>query len=213
MPANEPGTRAPVPGHSAAPAPTPATAPAPNKIDTPSSLAADSGHDKSRVDFLWRVHSYTNDYIRFADTKAGFTAGIVAALMGALIASHPFDSIGHTPIYQWHYRTWASIIALLFLLFSFGFALWAIKPRRNTSMPKGFIYWDSIAAHTSDAGFAEACRQLNEDDLELNVARHLHTLAGICKRKYDWTALAIQTGCVGGAVAGAVILTSHLFLP
>lgn len=41
---------------------------------------------------LWDLHSYTNEYIRFADTKAAFIATACTALIGSLVASSTFDS-------------------------------------------------------------------------------------------------------------------------
>ena len=38
-------------------------------------------------DFLWKTHSYMNDYIRFADTKAAVVIALSTALLGGLIAA------------------------------------------------------------------------------------------------------------------------------
>jgi Family of unknown function (DUF5706) len=164
---------------------------------------------KDRLDFLWKVHGYTNDYIKFADTKAGFAAGVAVAVMGALAASHPFDSIWGTPFTRLPYRVWFSAVALAILAFSFISALIAIRPRLKSHVPKGFIFWESVVAHESDIIFAGECKKLSADEMELNVSRHIYALAAICTRKYFWTNLSIWAGAVGGLLAGSTILVMH----
>jgi hypothetical protein len=39
------------------------------------------------TDFIWKVHSYTNEYIRFADAKAGAVIAWCSALTAALFAA------------------------------------------------------------------------------------------------------------------------------
>jgi hypothetical protein len=166
---------------------------------------------KDRLDFLWKIHGYTNDYIRFADTKAGFVAATVAALIGGVVASHPFDSLARATSGSWPAHTWWSIVALGTLLLSFAFAIVAIRPRLHSTVPKGFIFWNSVVAQGSDLNYAEECSKLTVSGMEKNVAHHIFALATICKRKYFWTNLAIVTAVLGAALAGIVILLPHGF--
>ncbi len=166
---------------------------------------------KDRLDFLWKIHGYTNDYIKFADTKAGFVAGTVLVVIGALVASHPFDSLSGIPLAQLHYRVGFGALALVILVFSFICALLAIRPRLRSTVPRGFIYWASVIEHGSDLAYADACKKLSADQMELNVSRHVYALAAICTRKYFWTNLSILTGSVGGLLAGAIVLVSHIW--
>jgi hypothetical protein len=177
---------------------------------TISTTLASNDTSKERLDFLWKVHGYTNDYIRFADTKAGFAAGTVLAVMGALVASHPFDSLSQTPFTQLHYRVWFSASALAILVFSFICALLAIRPRLKLTVPKGFIFWASVVEHGSDMAYAGECKKLSVDEMDLNVSRHIYALATISTRKYFWTNLSILTGAAGGLLAGATILVIHI---
>jgi hypothetical protein len=174
---------------------------------TPSpATTAPSDNGKDRLDFLWKVHGYTNDYIRFADSKAAFVAATVIVLIGALVASRVFDSFGGTlPA-----RIWWAFGALALLLLSFLFALWAIKPRLHSTTPKGYIYWGSVIEHKEDLVYAMECGKLTSADLEMNVSRHIYTLAGICHHKYFWTNLAMLTGSAGGILAGSVVLVTHI---
>jgi uncharacterized membrane protein YeaQ/YmgE (transglycosylase-associated protein family) len=164
---------------------------------------------KDRLDFLWKIHGYTNDYIRFADSKAGVVSAIIIALIGGVIASRSFDSLAQVSLEHWPIRVWWGAVALVVLLLSFACTILAIRPRLHSTVPKGFIFWTSVIEHGSDLNYAEECRKLTAHEMELNVSRHIFALAVICKRKYFWTNLAIIMGVVGGLMAGSLILVIH----
>jgi hypothetical protein len=204
-------TDSPIGGVASAPI-KPASLPVGSVIST-AETSASNGEAADRLDFLWKIHGYTNDYIRFADTKAGLAAATVLAVMGALVAAHPFDSISETPIAQQHYRVWFASAAIAILAFSFICTLLAIRPRLKSEVPKGFIFWESVIAHNSDLAFASECKKLVAEDMELNVSRHIYALAGIATRKYFWTNLSILSGSIGGLLAGGIILAIHTLQP
>jgi len=165
---------------------------------------------QSRIDFLWKVHSYTNDYIRFADSKAAIVAGAVSTLIGALIASGIFD---HLLTYSWRGRpspVYFGMISLGFLFSALMCAVASIRPRLTSDVPKGFIFWDSIVEHNNEKAYCGAFAKLTPEDLERNVSRHVYTLARICKRKYFWSSLSIVLGTIGGLIAGIILLSIHL---
>lgn len=176
-------------------------------IERPTSRTVDS---KDRLDFLWKTHGYTNDYIRFADSKAGFIAVSVAGLVGALFATHVFDALCQTPLDRWPVRCWLAMLALVLLVISFILAIVAIRPRLRSTVRKGFIYWESILAHGSELEFAAQSHKLDSDAMEQNVSRHLYVLALICTRKYFWANLSMWMGGVGGVIACVVVLISHV---
>lgn len=129
---------APIGGVPSAPIKAPSV-PIPSFLPIPDALVS-GGNIEERLEFLWKVHGYTNDYIRFADTKAGLIAGTVLAVIGAIVAAHPFDSISETPIGQQHYRVWFAAAAVGILVTSFVSAILAIRPRLKSDIPKGFIF-------------------------------------------------------------------------
>jgi hypothetical protein len=180
-------------------------------IPPPASLPP-SDNGKDRLDFLWKIHGYINDYIRFADNKAAFVTASVVVLIGAVVSSGVFDGLGQIPRENWPIHVWCSVGALAFLLLAFLFALWGIKPRLHSTIPKGFIYWGSVLEHKKDTAYATECHTLTADELELNVSRHIFVLAGICNRKYFWVHLAMWTGAIGGMLAGSVLLAAHILL-
>jgi hypothetical protein len=82
--------------------------------------------------FLWDVHKYTNDYIRFADTKAAFVAAASTALIGTLVSSTVLDSCFRVTPCAWFKVQWLAMVGLLLLATSLSLAVNAIRPRLGT---------------------------------------------------------------------------------
>jgi hypothetical protein len=164
---------------------------------------------KDRIDFLWKVHGYTNDYIRFADSKAAFVVAIVGGLISICLSSHLYDHLRQSSFRDWPVRSWIGIIALAFLLCSFSSALLAIRPRLQTNEKKGMIFWVSVTRHKNDLVYAASANQLTSEELETNVSRHIYALAAICTRKYYWVNLSMIVGTLGGLMAGIAIFIAH----
>lgn len=89
----------------------------------------------SALEFLWKVHGYTNEYIRFADPKAAFAVAVAAGLLAALFNAkcHAFCSPSKLSLAD---ATWdatrlgaVSTMALSCLLGSTFLLSWAITPR------------------------------------------------------------------------------------
>ena len=118
-----------------------------------------SGGDEeanSLEDFLWQVHGYTNEYIRFADTKAAFIAAATSALIGTSISSSVLDSFLLKAPCLWYRSQWLALIGLLMLSLSTICSLAVVWPRLWNKTPVGFIFWESIAGHRSAVNFSKA---------------------------------------------------------
>ena len=109
---------------------------------------------QARVDFLWNVHSYTNEYIRFADTKAALTVAWATALLGVLYAER-VHAVPNPETGFWV----TSLLAAAALCAGFVLSVWSILPRLlcnpiARSSPKntktiatksvGLIYWGDV---------------------------------------------------------------------
>jgi hypothetical protein len=149
--------------------------------------------------------NYTNQYIRFADTKAGFCVAIVLALFGALVSAGTHELFLHVARVQWALLAWASLVAFLLLIVAVLAAVAAVRPRLWTHSSRGFIFWESVAAYESPDRFSDAFRTQLDNDLKDHLAHHLYTLAKVCRRKYLWVNWAIFTGATGG-VLGLIVL-------
>jgi hypothetical protein len=161
--------------------------------------------------FLWEVHKYTNEYIRFADTKAVFTAGATTALIGGLAASSVFDSCLKVSFCQWSVLQRIGFAGLLLLSAAVALSIAAIRPRLWNKTPLGFIFWNSIAVHGSAIQFTRAVHNSTDKERCEAVSNHLFVLASIAKRKYAYVAWAIYTAVLGGSLAGTALFLQHAY--
>lgn len=163
----------------------------------------------STNDFLWEVHKYTNEYIRFADTKAAFTAGASTALIGSLVASSLFDSAFCTAPCHWSKLQWMGMVALILLALSIGLSVAAIRPRLWNNRSVGFIFWGSIVGHETARNFAHAVQGLTRQEMMNSISEHLFVIATIAKRKYAYVDRSIYAGVAGGVIAAVVLFAQH----
>lgn len=167
-----------------------------------------NGNGESRSDFLWHVHSYTNEYIRFGDAKAGFIVAWSGALLSVLVSTGKHALLCQCPFTSWWF--WVAAAAFATQGVSFLFAVLAIRPRLSTESPKGFIYWGSIRGHSSLDEFREAVRNANPNDFLDALSGHLFTLAQIAVEKYYWINRGILWSVAGGVIC-AVLILFHSF--
>lgn len=174
-------------------------------------MTVNNGHepDTETSAFLWEVHRYTNEYIRFADTKAAFIAGASTALIGSLVTSSIFDSCFRSTPYLWSKLQWTGVFGLLLLAASLALSITAIRPRLWNKTSVGFIFWGSIVGHRTALQFTEEVRGLSARDRAVAISDHLFVLATIARRKYAYVDWALFAGVAGGALAGAVLFIQH----
>ena len=157
-------------------------------------------------DFLWKVHAYTNEYIRFSDTKSGVVVAFSLTVLGALGATKHFNPLGSVSVGGWSTINWATGGAALLLVTATLSAAWSMRPRLWNPQSKGFIFWESIKAHETAADFKSSLAQQSEADLNTHLAGHLHVLAAVASRKYFWSDVAMLLAAAGGFVAAAVLI-------
>ena len=165
---------------------------------------------KDRVEFLWKVHSYTNDYIKFADTKAAFIITAVGGLIAALVSSRVLDDLHRLRIGNWSAICWVALVSLALLVASFVSSLAVITPRLASSTTLGLIFWNHIKKHEDSNKFTKSINSQSTEQIESEVSRHVYDLAGVCGTKYRWIKMAIYTAIPGGILAGITVLASHV---
>jgi hypothetical protein len=156
--------------------------------------------DTERPAFLWNVHSYVNEYIRFADTKAELVVAWTSAIMGVLVAAKLHHHVG------WSFTGLLTFAGLTSLVIAFGLAFWAVVPRLWTTQPQGFVFWKSIVAHGTKEKFVEAFMAEPADRLANHIAGHLFELSRVCDAKYWWVNYSIVFAFVGSVLSGAMYL-------
>ncbi len=80
-------------------------------------------------DFLWKTHSYINDYIRFSDTKAGFAITLSGALLGLLYSAKTHELFLKAPFDSWSWPNCSSAASFALLILSVLSGVWTIRPR------------------------------------------------------------------------------------
>jgi hypothetical protein len=162
---------------------------------------------------LWKVYVELNEWVRFADAKAGAILAadmvIVSLLPGALFSKEfrPFATTGST------LAAVAAILGCLGLLASAVLCLWCIKPRIKSrpAGPASLIFFSHIAEGHDDAdAFARAARDFDDPEKAyLQISRQVWANAWVADRKHDAVRRAVyglMFGLAFGVVAWALAL-------
>lgn len=157
-------------------------------------------------EFLWSVHAYLGENIRFADTKATFCAGVTSALVGVLFATGCQKLFMETLFSQWNPLSYASLGAFLFLGLSLIFTIVVIRPRLWTHSRRGFIFWEAISKFEDPEIFTKAYEAQSKLEMNANLSHHVYSLAKVCHKKYFWLSAAVFSALLGGGLAVTVLL-------
>jgi hypothetical protein len=150
-----------------------------------------------------------NEYIRFADTKAGVVIVLASGLVAGLYAAKLHVPIMSASPFALGWLGVLSALGFLFLTSGILLAVWAIRPRLTNDQRRGFVFWESIRGFRSASEYWQALRAEGEERLGEHLAGHLYMLSSVCRRKYFWVALSIWVS-LGGAVAGTAALLLKL---
>lgn len=172
---------------------------------------------QSRVDFLWNVHSYTNEYVRFADTKAALTVAWATALLGVLYAERvhavPNPETGFWVI---------SLLAAAALCAGFILAVWSILPRlhcmpiarsspknkkTSATKPVGLIYWGDVLSLNDAETYQLNISKLDDENIVEQLSQHIFVLSGVAKSKYRLVNLSISVVAIGSLFSIWVLIT------
>lgn len=141
----------------------------------------------------WKILEHTNDWLRFADTKA---AGALAAsgVIGGLAMNALLDDTTHLPTAA----VWFVISGLVGLLVAAGLAVSVLVPRLNVGEPTSLIYYAHVAQrYKKDAdAHHQALQALLADEgaLTKELANQVWANATVARRKYlfsSWSFLAL----------------------
>jgi Family of unknown function (DUF5706) len=169
------------------------------------------------VDFLWQVHSYQNEYIRFADTKAALCIAWSTALISALYSAEIHRESGTSNVYLA-----TSVLAASVLLAGFLLGILAIVPRvrlpRHNAKIKadeatkvreqktGLIYWGEVQRLADVSQYEQAVSDADASDLANQVARHVFVLSKIAIVKYRFVNLSIAALACGSLLTVVVLV-------
>jgi pycsar effector protein len=196
------------------------------------STDAGAGVSKPFFEYLWKAHDYTNNDIRFADTKAVMSIGFCSALISGIFAAKlqrfilTGPSLTNIGLYETLMGT-GTALSLLMLGGAILSSVWAFIPRlwdrrlptwwlrvkhvfwRTPSTTTGFMYWEHVRAHHSPHIFWQQLTQLSQEELAEKVAEHLFVLSCVCTDKYMSLTRSVLLAVPGGVLAAIVLLFAH----
>jgi hypothetical protein len=136
---SKPMTRHNQPIQTSAPILQPAVLPVGHAVQSDPEAGANNGGAagqqaaKDTLEFAWKIHGYANEYIRFADGKAGAVMAWSAAMIGALFTAKIHHYFLVWPSWDWGWKpTLLGAVAVLAYLLLMGGVLHgvgAISPR------------------------------------------------------------------------------------
>jgi hypothetical protein len=175
-----------------------------------------------RIDYYWNIHSYTNEYIRFADEKAGIITliqtGVIAAMYstGLHLSCGPWMLCKEPSLYHTILGS-VTAIGLFGLLAGLYCSIRAIAPSLlhefspafrasvlnlpPSNLPEGPIYFGQVATFATKDAYISYLEKLDSELQLKSIASHIHVLATIAQRKYYWISLSIILGSFGGVFA------------
>jgi hypothetical protein len=167
--------------------------------------------------FVWHTHAYTNEGIRFADTKAAaviaWCSGLIAMLFAAKVHRRFMDYPLALSNILWAETVLGAVSLLAFLLLAAAVlcAFIAIVPRLwsregAAGHIPGYIYWEVIRPHGSPEAYKEEVLAQDPETLLGHALEHLYVLAGIAQKKYYWVSWSLWVAAMGSLVAGLASL-------
>jgi hypothetical protein len=156
--------------------------------------------EKLKLESAWKVHTYLNEYIRFADQKAGVFLAFQGGLLTALFTAKLHHDVAAAPFGSW--PTFCATVGFIFLPLGACFALFAVAPRLPTAAvliqrywpwakivsppPPGIIYWEQILGHEEAASYSAALNGRGATEWVDAVAQHAFVLASVASKKFKW---------------------------
>lgn len=163
--------------------------------------------DEFMEEYLWHVNEYLNEHVRFSDTKAGSVIVLAGALLSMLYGGGMHRTFAAVPVSEWSLRTVAALVTYLLLGGAVMAAAWSMRPRMVKSVPRGYVFWESILAHGSPANFVLALNKRSRQELLDHLALQLYIVSGICSTKFRWVGRAVML-CLTGATLAALVLVT-----
>jgi len=138
--------------------------------------------ERTAFEFAWRVNSYLNEYIQFADTKAG-----------TIIIFFTFTIGLYTSLWPREANFALLLIGVGLSLIPMLLALVVITPRLPKPAHKGLLFWRNITEFKSSDDYCEA---LKKAEYLKEITQQNYILAQVAHRKYTWLQWAICVTCV-----------------
>lgn len=192
------------------------------ETDTPEGMlvASPDRVGAEHLGFAWSTHQYLNDYIKFADAKAGVLMTLAG---GLLVFTLRLDSFERAEDAKWF-----AILGIGCLSLSFVAGILTVTPRlftketkqhpwlslrqsfRPSLTAKGLIFWNGIQAYQDVEEFKREFFSRECQGLVDAVCEHNEELSAILCRKFFYLCWAMRLLWIG-LTATAVFCAVHGF--
>lgn len=161
------------------------------------------------IEDAWRLLNSVNEWVRFADAKAGGALAGAGVLAGALATAGLSDKFDHAPTAAVALGATSGGLAVV----AAALALWALLPTLRVGEPVSLIYFEHVARKYKDdiAGHAAAVRALITDEEQYfqQVAAQVWANSKVARAKFlasAWALTALGVAVLLGGVAAIVTL-------
>lgn len=161
------------------------------------------------IEDAWRLLNSTNEWVRFADAKAGGALAGAGVLAGALATAGLSDKFDTAP----NAAVWFGVLAGVAALVAAALSVYALLPTLRVGEPVSLIYFEHVARrYRADTdGHAEAVKELlsDEDRYFKEVAAQVWANSVVARRKFlasAWALTALGVGVLLGGIAALITL-------
>ena len=161
------------------------------------------------IEDAWRLLNSTNEWVRFADAKAGGALAGAGVLAGALATAGLSDKFETAP----QVAVWFGVLAGVAALVAAGLSVYALLPTLRVGEPVSLIYFEHVARrYRADTDrHAAAVKELlsDEDRYFKEVAAQVWANSVVARGKFlasAWALTALGIGVLFSGVAAIVTL-------
>ena len=161
------------------------------------------------IEDAWRLLNSTNEWVRFADAKAGGALAGAGVLAGALATAGLSDEFDTAP----NAAVWFGVLAGVAALVAAALSVYALLPTLRVGEPVSLIYFEHVARrYSADTdGHAEAVKELlsDEDRYFKEVAAQVWANSVVARGKFlasAWALTALGVGVLLGGIAALITL-------
>jgi hypothetical protein len=161
------------------------------------------------IEDAWRLLNSTNEWVRFADAKAGGALAGAGVLAGALATAGLSDKFDTAP----NAAVWSGVLAGVAALVAAALSVYALLPTLRVGEPVSLIYFEHVARrYRADTdGHAEAVKELlsDEDRYFKEVAAQVWANSVVARGKFlasAWALTALGVGVLLGGIAALITL-------
>lgn len=160
--------------------------------------------NKVQLPFAWESHKYNRHFLSNADNKAHYCIAFATVFLIWMSKSSSYTLFWSLAPQEWRFYDLISVLSIVTLCLCIFLSLLTLVPNLQGSK-KGLIYFGSIAEHETKEDYLSDVLHKNEQDLGIEVLKHVYELANICNKKFQKLKIAVWCGGIG-LVLGIILV-------